>query len=283
VALILVAALLKAVNLNTFVRAGGLIPGGFTGLVLLIQELCHEYGGFHVPFSILLFAINAVPAAISFKFIGKRFTIYSVLMIFVSGLLTDWLPLVMPSFLLNFLQLQDVLLSAVFGGLLGAFAVSLCLHADATSGGTDFIAIFISEKYRKDAWSYIFAGNCVILAAAGILFSLEIALYSIIFQFTTTMAMGILYKKYQQRTLLIITNKPDEVYSVINKMTSHGATSFEGRGGYEKNQQVMLYSVVTASLVKALIPEISKIDPDAFINVFKTEQVNGRFYYPPSD
>ena len=277
--LVLVAAVLMALNIKTFVAAGGLIPGGFTGLTLLIQEICWRYGHFRIPFSVVIYTLNAAPAIICFKFIGKKFTLYSALMIVVSGLLTDW----MPSMFINFLQLNDALLSAVFGGLLNAVSISLCLHAGATSGGTDFIAIFIAEKYHKDAWNYIFVGNCVVLALAGFLFSPAKAMYSIIFQFVTTTGLGALYKAYQQRTLLIITNAPDEVYEVIQGTTHHGATSIEGFGYYEKKQRILLYSVVTANQVKALIPAIKKIDPVAFINIIKTDQINGRFYQRPKD
>jgi uncharacterized membrane-anchored protein YitT (DUF2179 family) len=279
VLLITTGALLAAININTFVHAGGLIPGGFTGLTLLIQECAARFGGFEVPFSVILYALNAVPAILSFKYIGKWFSLYSVLMVILSGLFTDWLPVMfIPS-----LQLHDVLLSAVFGGLLNAVSISLCLHAGATSGGTDFIAIFISEKYRKDAWNYILAGNCVILVLAAFLFTLDRALYSIIFQFTTTMALTGLYKGYQQKTLLIITDKSDEVYELIRLRTNHGATSFSGIGRYEMAERMMLYSVVSAMEVNGLVAAIKKVDPNAFINVIKTEQLNGRFFQRPKD
>ena len=277
--LVLTGAVLMAFNLNTFVNAGGLLPGGFTGLALLIKEIFLRFAMINVPFSVIYFILNAVPAAFCFKFIGRKFTLYSVLMVIVCGILTDW----MPSMFTNFLQTQDILLSAVFGGLLNALAICLCLHADATSGGTDFIAIYISEKYRKDAWNYIFAANCVILAAAGILFGLDRALYSIIFQFVTTMALKVLYRNYQQRTLLIITNKPDEIYKAIYEMANHGATLVDCLGSYDKHSHTLLYSVVTASQVKRLIPVIREIDPGAFINVIKTQQLNGRFYQQPKD
>ncbi|GHU18511.1 UPF0750 membrane protein YitT [Spirochaetia bacterium] len=277
--LILAGAVLMAFNLNTFVRAGALIPGGFTGLTLLIQEICLRYGNIHVPFSIILYVLNAIPAVICFRFIGKKFALYSGLMIIVSGFLADF----MPSMFIDFLQLHDTLLSAVFGGLLNALSISLCLKAGATSGGTDFIAIFISEKYRRDAWNYIFAGNCVILAVAAYLFALDQALYSIIFQFTTTMALSVLYRGYQQRTLLIITEKPDEVYAVIRNQTNHGATTFHGFGNYEKADRTMLYSVVSANEVAPLMTAIKNIDSNAFINELKTEHLNGRFHMPPRD
>jgi len=277
--LVITAGVLMAFNLKTFVHAGGLLPGGFTGLTLLLQEICLRYGNFHLPFSVTYYLFNAVPAAVCFKFIGKKFTLYSLLSIAITGLLTDW----MPSMFIELIQLHDTLLSAVFGGALNGLAIALCLYADATSGGTDFIAIFISERYHRDAWNYIFAGNCVILAVGGILFSLDKALYSIIFQFATTTALGTLYRNYQQRTLLIITNKPELVYAVIYEKAHHGATYFEGFGSYEKKSRTLLYSVVTASQIKTLIPAIRQIDENAFINVLKTDQLNGRFYQRPFD
>jgi uncharacterized membrane-anchored protein YitT (DUF2179 family) len=200
-------------------------------------------------------------------------------MVIVAGLLTDW----MPAMFTDFIKLHDTLLSAVFGGIINAVAISLCLFAGATSGGTDFIAIYISEKYRKDAWNYILAGNCVVLIAAGFLFSMDKALYSIIFQYVSTVALKTLYNNYQQRSLFIITTKPDEVYNKIMEMTSHGATRFDGLCCYEKKPRVLIYSVVTANQVKRLIPEIKKIDDLIFISATRTELLSGRFYQMPRD
>ncbi|MDR2663242.1 MAG: YitT family protein [Treponema sp.] len=270
---------LMALNINTFVHAGRLIPGGFTGLALLIQECARRFGGIAIPFSLVLFILNAVPAFISFRYIGKWFSIYSCLAIVFTGLLADF----MPPLFIQVIQVHDTLLSSVFGGLLNALSVSLCLHAQATSGGTDFIAIFIADKYHRDAWNYIFAGNCVILILAGWLFDLSIALYSIIFQFTVTLGLRIFYRGYQQMTLFIITSEPDRVYKLIKDETNHAATSFTGKGNYANSDRIMVYSVVSAPEVNSLVTGIKQIDPGAFINVVKTEQLGGRFYRPPRD
>ena len=281
--MIFAGAVILALNIVTVIRSGGIIPGGFTGTVLLIQELCLQYGGFHIPFSPIYYLLNLVPAVICFRCIGRNFTLYSIVVFIVVGILTDMFPLFLPDTVLNYLSPHDPLLSAVFGGLVSAFATSLCLFAGATAGGTDLIAIFISEKFKKDAWNYIFAGNFVILMFAGIFFSLDKVLYSIIFQFTTTRALSLFYRDYQQNTLLIISDKTDEIYALIHRTTRHGATYIDGYGAFEKEHRVMLYSVVSASQEKNLIPAIKKIDPKAFINVIKTEHLNGNFYIPPKD
>jgi len=278
-ALIILGAALMAFNINTFVRTGGLIPGGFTGVTVLTQEIFLEFLGIGIPFSIVLFVLNAVPAIVCFRMVGKKFTMYSVLMVILTGLMTDF----MPEQLVGLVNLDNSLLSAVFGGILAGVSTVLCLIADATSGGTDFIAIAVSEKYNKDAWGYIFAGNCVILAITGALFSLEMALYSIIFQFAVMMVLNSMYRGYQQQTMFIVTRRHGEVYELIREKTNHAATSLSGMGLYGNEERTVLYSVVYSNEVAPLIRAIRALDPEAFINVIKTEQINGKFFRKPKD
>ena len=89
--------------------------------------------------------------------------------------------------------ISDMLLISVFGGIINGFSISLCLIAGATSGGTDFISIAISEKYHVDAFNYILIFNAVMLTADGFIFGWEKALYSIIFQYTSTQVINLIY------------------------------------------------------------------------------------------
>jgi uncharacterized membrane-anchored protein YitT (DUF2179 family) len=73
------------------------------------------------------------------------------------------------------------------------------------------------------------------------------------------------------------------VYAIIRNQTNHGVTTFHGFGNYEKADRTMLYSVVSANEVAPLVKAIKNIDGNAFINVLKTEQLNGRFYMQPKD
>lgn len=273
--LIVAASLVMALNLKSFVRTGGLIPGGFNGLTRLMQEICILLWGIEPPFSVINLILNAVPAVISYRFIGKRFTWYSCLMIVLTGIFTDIVP--------EYAVTTDVLLVSVFGGLINAVAISICLFAGATSGGTDFIAIFFSERLGIDCWNYIFAGNVVILGVAGAMFGWDKALYSIIFQFTSTQVLQALYKRYQKRTLLIVTSKPEEVYEAIAEITNHDATLIKGIGCYKKQECNILYSVVGRDEVRKVLHCVKENDPQAFVNVMWTESLAGRFYQRPND
>lgn len=273
--LVVVASLIMAVNIKNFVNAGSLFPGGFTGLAVLIQRICQKYFGIVVPFSPVNLLLNAVPAIISFKFIGKKFTILSCLSIVLTSVFTDALPSVPLTY--------DILLISIFGGILMGAGISICLQAEATSGGTDFIAMFLSQRFGIDAFNYIFIGNVVMLLIAGAIFGWDSALYSIIFQFTSTEVVHMFYKRYKKNTLFIITDYPDEVAEIIYRIARHGATKMQATGTYSNRERFIIYSVVGNDEIKKIISEIQRVDENAFVNVLKTEQLDGNFYIPPTE
>ena len=273
--LILLASVIMSVNMKSFVEAGGLFPGGFNGLTLLIQRSVETFLGVALPFSVINFLLNAVPAIFSFRLIGKRFTIYSCLMIVLTSILTD----VLPSMPIT----NDILLICIFGGMINGAAISLCLLGRATSGGTDFIAVALSQKLHVDSWNYILLGNAVMLVVAGLLFGWDKALYSIIFQFASTQVVKILDPRYKRTTLFIVSEKSEEIYEHIRDLTHHGATLFQGTGLYNGQPRSMIYSVISGNQVKNVTKEVRRVDPKAFINILKTDQVAGNFYQRPND
>ena len=272
---ICIAAVIMALNIKSFVRTGGLYPGGATGLALLIQRAGDMYFHVTIPYTVVNVALNAVPVYIGFRYIGRKFTLYSCLMIVLTSVLTDMLP--------GYAITYDTLLISIFGGLINGFVISLCLHMNATTGGTDFIAIYLSEKKGIDSWNVVLGLNVLILAAAGLLFGWDKALYSIIFQYTSTQVLHMLYKKYQQETVFAVTNRAEEVYDAIAGTTHHGATIIEGQGAYEDRERKIVYSVVSSAESKKVIRAIKEADPHAFVNLMKTEQVAGKFYQKPNE
>ena len=268
------ASAVMAFNLKSFIQTGGLFPGGFSGVTVLLQRIAHTYLHLEIPYSVFYLPLNVIPAYIGFKYIGKKFTIYSFYVVILSSLLTD----VFPTYTITY----DTLLISVFGGIINGVSISLCLQFGASAGGTDFISIYYSEKKGIDAWNYILAANVVILVTAGILFGFDKALYSIIFQYSVTQVIQVLFKRYQKDTLLIITSTPEAIYSKIKTMTHHDATLIKGQGCYQGTERQILYSVVGREEVDKLVKVVREIDPGAFINVIRTEQIEGRFYKRPT-
>jgi uncharacterized membrane-anchored protein YitT (DUF2179 family) len=272
---VLLAAFLMSVNINTFVNAGGLYPGGATGLSIIIQRVALKYLNLKLPYTPITVILNAIPVYIGFRFIGKKFTIFSMIMVLANGFFVDLLP--------SYTLTHDPLLVAVFGGVLNAVAITMCLKVDATSGGTDFISIYLSQKKGIDAFPIILCGNIVILAIAGFIFGWDKALYSMIFQYVSTQTLHVLYRTYQQRTLFIITDMPDRVCSMIYATCGHGATLIDGEGSFAHKNKKIVYSIVSASDTRKIIPKIREIDKNAFINSVRTEEIMGNFYMRPRD
>ena len=276
VLMITLSSFIVAVNLKSFVAAGDLFPGGFTGMSRLVQRCALEFAGIELPFAPINLALNAVPAFISFKLVGKRFTLYSCLTIVLTSLFTDLLPTMTIT--------EDKLLICIFGGMISGFAGCLCLWVRVTSGGTDFIAIPLSERKNVDAWGYIFFGNVVMLTIAGALFGWDKALYSMLYQYACTQVIKMLDPDGRRATLLIITGRESAggVCAQIQE-TQHTATLIEGVGLYNGAPCVMIYSVVNDSEVRSLAQKIRQSDPKAFVNVLRTVRVVGKFYRRPRD
>lgn len=266
----IIAAIIFAVNMKTFVKAGGLFPGGFAGVALLIQGIGEQFMGISIPYTAVNLLLNVIPILIGFKFIGKKFTISSCIFIFLTSVLTDLIPQQAITY--------DTLLISIFGGLINGLSMSLCLIGNTSTGGTDFIAIYFSEKKGRDIWNVVLAANACVLVIAGMLFGWDAALYSIIFQFTSTQVVQMLHKRYKKNTLFIVTSKPDEVYENIRHLTRHSATRFEGKGCYSGSPLTLLYAVVSQEEAKTLVKAVHEIDKMAFVNIIKTDFINGRFY-----
>ena len=275
IVIICLASVMMAVNIRTFVSTGGLYPGGATGLTILTQSIFKRFFNASVSYTLVNLLLNVVPIYIGFRFIGKKFTLYSCLMIVLTAILTDIIPDIAVTY--------DILLISVFGGIINGFVVSLCLSMNATTGGTDFISIFLSEKKGVDAWNFILAFNVIIIMIAGLLFGFDKALYSIIFQYTSTQMLHMLYTRYQKQTLFIVTNNAETVCEAINEVSMHGATIMSAEGSYEHQARKVVYSVVSKEESKEVIRAVKEADEGAFVNAIRTEELFGRFHYRPNE
>ena len=286
------ASLLIAVNYRTFVKWGGLYPAGANGFSMLLQRVLQRLSdaaglGWTVPFSPINFALNAVPVWIGFRFIGRRFTLYSLYVIFLTGFFTDILPV---DALTSFVPTHDLMrlktdpfVTSLFGGVCYGFGMALCLRWNATTGGTDFIAIYLSEQKGRETWNIIFAINAVILLAGGFVFGWTGALYSIVYQFVSLQVIHLMYRAYQYQTLLIVTNQPKRICEAIHRLSHHGATVIDAHGSYLGHKTSLVYSVVAADDTSRIYAICKKIDKAAFVNTISTSRVIGRFYLRPRD
>ena len=270
-----VASFVMAANIKFFINQGGLLPGGVNGMAILLQRIALKFGGFELPFSPLSLTLNAIPAYLAFKTVGKKFTAYSCICIVLMSFLTDLIP--DPKAPVT----DDRLLLSVFGGIINGGALSMILNSGASSGGSDFVAMYFSVKKGISTWNYVLMFNAVIILISGILFGMDGALYTIIFQFCQTQMLNTFYKKYYKKTVFIITDKPEAVTDGIMSITHHATTVFKAEGAYTGRDHYVVYVILSADELHQVRRAVRSVDAKAFINVLNSENVFGNFFIKP--
>lgn len=271
----MLSAFLYALNYKIFVSNGNLFPSGFAGIARILSISASQFGNFYLPFGIVYWLLNGSVTFLVFKYIGKKFTFYSILQFSLSSIIILLLP--------NFVITHDILLIAVFGGIFNGIAISIALLNGGSSGGFDFIAIYTSSKYKFSTWDYIMYVNAIILILAGILFGWNVALYSIIYQFCTTEVIKNLHNRYKLNSLVIVTTKDVEVSQAIFQQCRHGITKMDAVGEYSETERQVLYMVCNNYQLNNILKAIRDVDNSAFISVSTVDKLVGNYYQVPLD
>ncbi|MDI9589439.1 MAG: YitT family protein [Acidobacteriota bacterium] len=271
---VVVSAFLQAFTLIVFIQPAGLLSSGFTGLAIMIDRVTSLFG---TPFPTFagMIALNIPVAALCWRHISRRFVLFSMTQVLLAALFLRTLP---SAHLTALVSLDSELLNVVFGGFLYGLAVALALKGGASTGGTDFISLMVSNRTGKTIWGQVFAGNCAMLLVFGAMFGWESAAWSIIFQFISTNTIGTLYHRYERVTLQVTTRRPLEVMGMYQARYRHGVSCVEAFGGYRHQKVWLLNTVVSAYEQDNIIRLMRAIDPHAVVNVLRTESFHGGFY-----
>ena len=272
-AAVVVSAFVYSCGMNTFVRSGNLFPGGFAGVSRLVSLVCADYLHVNVPFGVIYFGLNLIGTFLVRHAAGKKFLFFSILHYTLASLFTSVLKLPVLT--------DDMLLIGVFGGLVNGAAIGLALRHDASSGGTDFVAIALSAKLNRPTWNYIFAFNACVLALAGYLYGWDRALYSIIFQFVSKEVVGALHERYKITRIHVVTDKGDDICRAVFEICRHGITRLKCRGAYSGKDHELLMIAVNDYQLKAVEECILKTDPHAFLSLSRVDRIIGNYYQVP--
>lgn len=274
---VVASALLQAYVIATFVRPAGLLSSGFTGYAILIERVTGLFG-VHFSTSLGMVVLNIPVALVCWRSISRRFVAFSLLQVALSSL---FLQLFTRAGLVP--VLDDLMLQVVFGGFLYGFSMAVALRAGASTAGTDFISLMVSNKTGRSAWGLIFAVNSCVLVAFGALFGWRAAAYSIIFQFISTKTIETFYHRYDRLTLQITTARPDQILEAYHRAFRHGSSCTEVLGGYSRKRYWLITTVVSSYELEDVMHAVRSEDERAVVNVMRTEQFFGGFYRGPLD
>ncbi|MCZ0703935.1 uncharacterized membrane-anchored protein YitT (DUF2179 family) [Natronobacillus azotifigens] len=268
--IVIVGALINACALNFFFIRADVYASGFTGMAQLLSTIFSDFLNIDfISTGIWLLLLNIPVAILGWYKVGRHFTIYSFLSVATTTIFLELIPIYSFS--------NDIMLNAVFGGVLGGFGVGITLKWGASTGGSDIVAMVLSRMKDRPIGSYLMLVNGFIILFAGILNEPENALYTLLALYVSTRVIDAIHTRHEKVTAMIVTKKTDELQQAIHTKVVRGITILPARGAYSKEDKSMLVLVITRYELYDLERIITEVDPEAFTNVVQTAGVFGFF------
>jgi uncharacterized membrane-anchored protein YitT (DUF2179 family) len=269
VIVVIIGALLNAIALNLFLIPANVYSSGFTGVAQLLSGVFVDYTPFYISTGILLLLLNIPVAILGWLKVGKSFTLYSFFSVVATSIFLGLIPLESLS--------DDILLNAVFGGVILAVGVGITLKYGASTGGLDIIAMVLSRMKDKPIGTYIFILNAIIIFTAGLLYGWEKALYTLVALYVTTRVIDTVHTRHVKLTAMVVTKKAEDLKKAIHSKLVRGITTIPAKGGFTNEPKDMMIIVITRYELYDLERIIKEVDPNAFTNIIQTTGIFGFF------
>lgn len=265
---LVVGCIFMSIGINMFFKPYTIAPGGLSGLSLVLGKLTG------LPIPVVMLAIGIPLVIFSIKILGVKDSIKTLI-----GMTVFSIVLGVTSSLSNFDVTKDVLLCSISGALCLGIGLGIVLKMDASTGGTDLIALMLNRAFPSVPLSkFMVILDGMVVVSAGIASkNLETALYSgvalyIIVKIVDAIVSGLNYSK----AFMIISNESDILRDGITKELDRGVTFLQGKGGYTNEDKNVLLVVVSKKQEVHLKKVIKNIDPSAFIIVSDVHEVLGQ-------
>jgi len=256
-------SIITAVGLELFLIPNKLIDGGIIGISILASYLTNH------PLAYYIIGLNIPFLILGYFHIGKTFTLSTLYSVCLLSYFTTQLHPV-PAFT------KDLLLVAVFGGIIIGAGVGLILRYGGSLDGTEIVALIIGPKLASSVGEVVMAFNVFILGIAGFVFGWENAMYSMIAYFVAYKVIDLVLSGLEEsKSVMIMSEKSGEISEAILHRLGRGVTHFYAKGGYSEEDKEVLYCVVTRLEVSKLKSIVFDSDPNAFMTIEVVQDVHG--------
>lgn len=267
---IIIGGILIAVAYNALLIPHKLLSGGIGGIALAGQYL------FHIPVYFGIFILNIPIFLWGLKELDKPFMFYSLVgtlaFIFALPLTAPYIP--KPDI--------DIFLASVFSGLINGLGVGIILKFGASTGGLDILSVIMRKKTNVAIGSFSFYFNLIVLALMLMFFKLEIILYTFISMWVSGKSIDFIMEgMIKKKSVIIISEKNDEIGDWIMNELHRGVTLLKGEGGFTGDNKLVLNTVLNNFEYAKLKQTINSIDPKAFMYITETSEVEGRGFTIP--
>ena len=263
----LLGCFIVAIAYNIFLVPTEIVPGGVGGLAIIINTVVN------VDNAIIILIANIILLVFSYFALGKELTKNSVLgallfplAVYLTENINAWLEI----------DTSQMLLSAIFGGVLFGFGAGLVFKSGFTTGGTDILNQIISKYAKISIGKSMLISDGTIVLSSAIFFGLDIMLYSIVILYIISyISDRIILGISDNKMFYIITDKDEEIKSFILNKLKHGVTVFKAKGGYKKIKGNVLMTVLPTKDYYTLRTGIKEIDKTAFFIVTDSYELYG--------
>ncbi len=262
--LLCAGSVVTAAGINGILIPHRFVSGGVTGLALLLHYLVPT-----ISVALIYAAANIPLFLAGWFFISRRFFLYSIVGTIIFSSAIAWVDL-------GVIPVKDPLLAAILAGLILGTGSGIILKSLGSAGGTDILSVILLQRFSIRLGTTRLAFNILVLAAAALLFSLEDALYTLIYLYVSAQIMNLVVTGLSQRkAVFIISPQWERISPRILSEIHRGVTILRGQGAYSQKEQKILYTVVTFREVATLKQIVRSEDPAAFVVVSDTTEVMG--------
>lgn len=271
--LLTVAGIINAIGVTIFLAPVNLYDSGISGTSMLISQLTPEW----LSLSLVLLILNVPLFLYGLKRQGLSFTVYSVYAVIIyslgAWLITDVLP-VDVSFA-SPLAGTDLLLCAIFGGLISGIGSGLTIRFGGAIDGVDVLAVVFAKRLGITVGTFVMAYNVVLYVVCGIaLNSWILPLYSIITYMAALKTVDFIVEGISRsKSAIIITTSPEQITKALSDAFGSGITVIDAKGGYSGEAKTMIYFVVNRFQIVKMRNIVNEIDKTAYISISEVAEV----------
>lgn len=267
VMLIVVGALIQSVSVAVFLAPADLAPGGVSGLALILSRV--------LPFTgvgIWILLLNIPLMLLGIRYLGGlRFLLRTIVVVALYSLGTAALEQLGVGAVTN-----DIVLNTLFGAIIGGAGMGMVFRAQATTGGTDILALLL-VRWRSIplSQSYLLT-DALVIGLAGLSFGWEKALYAIVALYVSGLAAEAFSEGVNiSRMAIVITQNPEAVANAVLHRMGRGVTFWRGVGAYTGMERVVLFIVISRAETATLKAIVAQADPRAFLVIGQAQEVYG--------
>jgi uncharacterized membrane-anchored protein YitT (DUF2179 family) len=267
------AGIINAVGITIFLNPVKLYDSGISGTSMLISQLTNGC----VSLSLCLLLLNIPLFLYGLKRQGKLFTFYAIYTVFVysvvAWLITDVLPVDVS--IASPLAGTDLLLCAIFGGIISGIGSGLAIRNNAAMDGIEVMAVIFAKRLGVTVGTFVMAYNLLLYIICGfILRSWILPLYSIVTYMAALKTVDFIVEGFDRaKSAMIITDKPDDICKALSSAFETGTTKIDAVGGYSNSNKTVIYFVVNRFQVTKMKDIVKEIDPMAYITITEVADV----------